>query len=554
MKSQRLFILICLLLSSLCVLGQSAGYIPKITNSSGSISNSQIYQETNGNPVVLNPRIGISTTSPSTLLHINQDPAVLGAFNNSSILRITNNYLQIESGLATLSSPSTIRSTMDFEIRKGSSASPVSYIGQIGLESGATLGLFFKVAGVEGIRILESGNVGIGTSNPGSRIDVNSTNETIAKFSNSYAEIEFGSSGYDSRSNARIRNVKANKGLEISTNNKASQIYLSPNGRVGIGTNNPKAILDISNTHDNTVPFLKFTDASDTVVITKSGRIGIGTQSPTAKLEVRGKNPDDILIASFSNAANTSNLEIITEDSATIIRNSGSFDASIIVETGVAYKLLDPICGVNWGLYKFDSGRLAMGVAKPKSMLHLYSVSCEHDPLYETNIHHSIARFESFNTEIEINSENNDYGKIRNLRKDKGLELSTNNNDGQLYLNPNGSVGVGTIKTFDYKLAVNGTIGCKEVIIESDSNWPDYVFDENYKLMSLHELESYIKEHKHLPNIISAEEVKENGINVGNLGHSLLEKLEELTLHVIRQQKHIEAQQKTIEELQNKIK
>lgn len=86
------------------------------------------------------------------------------------------------------------------------------------------------------------------------------------------------------------------------------------------------------------------------------------------------------------------------------------------------------------------------------------------------------------------------------------------------------------------KLDVNGIIRSKEVKIEA-TGWSDFVFDEKYQLPSLSEVENHIKEHKHLPDIPSEREVVENGISVGEMQAKLLQKIEELTLYVIEQDK-----------------
>ncbi len=119
---------------------------------------------------------------------------------------------------------------------------------------------------------------------------------------------------------------------------------------------------------------------------------------------------------------------------------------------------------------------------------------------------------------------------------------------------PSGNVGIGTTNTFGYKLAVNGTIGCKEVIIEVDNNWPDwpdYVFEEGHELQGLEEIEQFVTQNKHLPGVPSANEVNENGIELGKMNAILLKKIEELTLHTINQQKAIRNLQEELQELKN---
>lgn len=103
----------------------------------------------------------------------------------------------------------------------------------------------------------------------------------------------------------------------------------------------------------------------------------------------------------------------------------------------------------------------------------------------------------------------------------------------------NGNVGVGTTSPGTYKLAVNGTLRAKQVII--DTGWSDYVFDPDYRLAPLAEVEKQIKAERHLPGIPSASDVAAKGISVGEMQARLLAKIEELTLHQIEQEKRLVA-------------
>lgn len=121
-----------------------------------------------------------------------------------------------------------------------------------------------------------------------------------------------------------------------------------------------------------------------------------------------------------------------------------------------------------------------------------------------------------------------------------------------------GNMGIGITSTPKSKLDVNGTIRSKEVKIEA-TNWADHVFNSNYKLPTLEEVENHINQYKHLPDIPSEEEVLKNGISVGEMQSKLLQKIEELTLYMIEQQKEIknlkknkELLEKRINELENK--
>jgi hypothetical protein len=85
----------------------------------------------------------------------------------------------------------------------------------------------------------------------------------------------------------------------------------------------------------------------------------------------------------------------------------------------------------------------------------------------------------------------------------------------RMFVSTTGNVGIGTTDP-QYKLAVNGAIGAKEVIVTS-SGWPDYVFRPGYRLRPLSEVSSYIRANRHLPDIPSEAEVKENGVGVGEM-------------------------------------
>ena len=107
----------------------------------------------------------------------------------------------------------------------------------------------------------------------------------------------------------------------------------------------------------------------------------------------------------------------------------------------------------------------------------------------------------------------------------------------------------------DYRLFVKDGIKTEKVKVEvaSENGWADYVFAKDYKLTSLEEVEKHILENKHLPNVPSAKEVVKNGINVAEMDAKLLEKIEELTLYLIEQNKKINEQTKRIEILEEAV-
>jgi len=121
-------------------------------------------------------------------------------------------------------------------------------------------------------------------------------------------------------------------------------------------------------------------------------------------------------------------------------------------------------------------------------------------------------------------------------------------NNGNVYFNNGvtagaGSVGIGMLSTpipAGAKLAVGGKVVCKEIEVTL-TGLPDYVFASDYKLRSLYDVENFINLNKHLPDVPSATEVETNGLNLGNMNATLLQKVEELTLYMIDLKKENDA-------------
>jgi len=113
-----------------------------------------------------------------------------------------------------------------------------------------------------------------------------------------------------------------------------------------------------------------------------------------------------------------------------------------------------------------------------------------------------------------------------------------------------GNLGIGITNPVQAKLAVAGNVLAEEIIIELVSSWPDFVFSKSYLLPDLRDVEKHIKCKGHLPNIPTAEQVENEGLNLGEMNALLLQKIEELTLYQIELLDRLEKAESRIDELE----
>ncbi len=222
-----------------------------------------------------------------------------------------------------------------------------------------------------------------------------------------------------------------------------------------------------------------------------------------------------------------------------------------------------------------NNGNVGIGTTSPSSNLHLkgdlyiegteaYENGWKKNYLYwrgHSLIMGSKPGVYSHNT-IELKPGGASQGKLisslqlydANNINDQTLKIKITSS-GDTYFN-GGNVGIGTDNPSN-ALDVNGTIRATEVKVET--GWADFVFESDYNLNSLEEVNTYIQQNGHLPEIPTAKEVEENGISLGEMNAKLLQKIEELTLYTIDQQKaidklleRVEKQDTEIESLKNK--
>ncbi|MBU2912951.1 tail fiber protein [Reichenbachiella agariperforans] len=187
-----------------------------------------------------------------------------------------------------------------------------------------------------------------------------------------------------------------------------------------------------------------------------------------------------------------------------------------------------------------STGSVGIGITSPNVPLHVFGTG-------------NLVRFESSDNSTDaestllLNVGNTSRAMIQWHKQSSssfagGISFGTRGHDGlnqRMYINNDGNVGIGTSDTGTHKLAVGGSIGAREIKVEA-SGWSDFVFEKDYELRTLEEVERHIMTKGHLPEIPNEIEVSENGINLGKMDAKLLQKIEELTLYLIEQNKRID--------------
>ncbi len=266
---------------------------------------------------------------------------------------------------------------------------------------------------------------------------------------------------------------------------------------------------------------------SEKVHISNNGNVGIGT-TPAAKLHIAGGSDAGLTNeGSYVLLGNVTGTNLVFDDNEIMARNNGGLatlnlqadGGTITVHAGASIPEAEKV------IIRED-GSVGVGINGPAAKLHI--VGAENNGIngtvkISTNSHTMILDA----NEIDAMSD--------------GLYLNNNTMHNVLLANGGGKVGIGT-NTIpgDYKLAVNGSMVATELKVKLQANWPDYVFEKDYPLVPLPELEKSIQQKGHLPGIPNAGEVKANdGVEVGDMQVRLLKKVEELTLYIIQLEKRI---------------
>ncbi len=290
--------------------------------------------------------------------------------------------------------------------------------------------------------------------------------------------------------------------------------------------------------------------AAQTNIFPASGNVGIGTTTPGTNLEVvgavrtSGTNPTISIHGSGFDILQWCNTGDPTDQKYTeFIEQSGAFTGRFVND---AYSLSS-----NWlyvtrasGSYPaqsvcFPNGNVGIGTTTPQQKLQVSGTgrfgtdANGYVDIYSTATEGGTINLRGCNgSNMYLEGDN---GFFRILNSNFSAQLFRVDQNGNVYIP--GNVGIGTMNP-TYPLSVNGTIEAKEVIVQT--GWSDFVFSPSYRLAPLSEVETVIKAAGHLPGIPSQAEVSAKGVNVGDMQAKLLEKVEELTLYVIAQDKRIQ--------------
>ncbi|QJB42423.1 hypothetical protein HF324_33065 [Chitinophaga oryzae] len=276
--------------------------------------------------------------------------------------------------------------------------------------------------------------------------------------------------------------------------------------------------------------FVTGSTPKERLVVKSDGNVGIGTASPIAPLDI-------------ATSTNTFGLKI-GDAAKSNIRIAGTADGA------EGYGLIQTFtngttAGGNLVLQRDGSGKVGIGLPQPRYVLHTVAYN-------NSGAAAALLWGQQYGVMIGVESTSSNYYALNVASSVSPLGSGVTNEGAKslLCVRADGNVGIGTLNPGTYKLAVEGTVGARRIKVTQQTSWADFVFHENYQLPSLQELEAYIQQHKHLPDVPTAKEVQENGIDIGNMNATLLQKVEELTLYIIQLNKKNEALEKRVAEME----
>jgi hypothetical protein len=443
------------------------------------------------------------------------------------------------------------------------------YPGAIGIDASGIIGGRFT--------ILDNGNVGINNNNPQHKLHVNGNIDAQSFTINGQPFTGSGSGGgsqwittgnniYYSTGNVGIGNNSPTEKLEINGNIKlpaTNQILFGSDFatiRTATVDNKRLLLLNAGVGSKGQIAIEGNDDFSCYGQTFLMDNVGIGTGTPTRKLELTNGN-------AWFRAGNTGSLATVLE-LGTLVGSVGeiypAFNVTSQDEGGYNYlKYNSARNGTNytWS-HASENGERKM-VQFLQDVAGHYVQVFGNTNVASIQLHSNGNSF--FNggnvgigitnptTKLQVAGTIDAQGFTVNGQPFTGSSSSLWQSNGNTVFYNSGSIGIGTNNTNNMKLAVEGIIGARGVrVLTPGTAWPDYVFDNRYKLRPLSEVEQYIRLYKHLPEVPSATEIEKQGIDVAQMDAKLLQKIEEITLYLIQSQKETQAIRKTNELLTGK--